>query len=55
MKSSDWQKLASLASVITCNDDDTYERTKAIMSHYFYGKIKRGKGNEFPLTQQQSP
>lgn len=40
MKSSDWQKLASLASIITCQDKATYERTNAVMRHYFYGKIK---------------
>jgi len=40
MSSSDWQKLARLAKTITCDDKATFERTKAIMSHYFYGKIK---------------
>jgi len=40
MTSADWQKLARVASVITCNDLETYEKTRAIMSHYFYGKIK---------------
>ncbi len=40
MKSADWQKLAGLAQTITCNDAQTFERTNAIMRHYFFGKIK---------------
>lgn len=40
MKSADWQKLASLAKVITCQDKETYEITSRVMGHYFYGKIK---------------
>jgi hypothetical protein len=40
MKSADWQKLSRLASIITCTDKETYERTNAVMRHYFYGKIK---------------
>lgn len=40
MSSADWQKLARVASVITCADKQTFERTNAIMRHYFYGKIK---------------
>lgn len=40
MTAADWQKLASVASVITCKDKQTLERTTSILSHYFYGKIK---------------
>jgi len=46
MGADDWQRLASLASVITCNDKQTFERTNAIMGHYFYGKIKLAENVE---------
>lgn len=39
MNSSDWQTLSRLAKTIVCSDKQTFDRTNAIMRHYFYGKI----------------